>query len=368
MATQPTPLSDSLDEAAAFLRRFVVFPSDHHALAVALWVAHTHGIEWFDTTPYLGITSPQKGSGKTRLMEILEELCPDAWKVAEPSAAVLFRKIDAGKLTLLLDEMDGVFHSGSSGSDSAQALRAILNAGNRRGTVVPRAANFGNDLVDFEVFCPKALAGLRALPDTLADRSIPIPMTRRRRADRIERFRFREARAEAHGIRERVAASVAGHADELRDFRIEDSLGSLTDRRLEAWEPLIAVAEAAGGEWAARAREAAVAIHKAEADQSDLSDEMLLLQHIREAFENDDRLTTHDLLTTLRERDDGPWARAFDPSFDDDNLKSAQALATMLRPYGIKSKQVRAESPTDGPTRRQGYAMEDFADAWGRYL
>lgn len=296
-------------------------------------------------------------------MEILEELCRDSWKVAEPSAAVLFRKIERDKPTLLLDEMDGIFHAGSSSSDSAQALRAVLNAGNRRGTAVPRAANFGNDLVDFHVFCPKALAGLRQLPDTLADRSIPVPMSRRRRADRIERYRFRESRDEAHAIRERLAAAVESRMHKLHDFRIEDRLGSLSDRRLEAWEPLVAIAEAAGGAWPSIAREAAVAVHEAEAEQSDDSTELLLLRHLRELFGGTDRLATSDIIADLRDRDDGPWARIFDSSFDDDGLKAAQALAALLRPYRIESRQLRI-----GPGRSRGYTRESFADAWDRYL
>ena len=38
-------------------------------------------------------------------------------------------------------------------------------------------------------------------------------------------------------------------------------------------------------------------------------------------------------------------------------------LASLLRPYGIKSKQIRI-----GELNRRGYAAEDFVDDWKRYL
>ena len=66
-------LAAVLDQIVEFVRRFVVL-SDVQADAIALWVAHTHAVDAADATPYIAITSAEKRSGKTRLLEVLELL------------------------------------------------------------------------------------------------------------------------------------------------------------------------------------------------------------------------------------------------------------------------------------------------------
>ncbi|MDP8931865.1 MAG: hypothetical protein M3O70_25665 [Actinomycetota bacterium] len=73
-ALDDAALRDRLAAVEAFLRRFVVFADRHHAPAVALWTAHTHRLDAADSTPYLAVTAPEKRSGKTRLLEVLELL------------------------------------------------------------------------------------------------------------------------------------------------------------------------------------------------------------------------------------------------------------------------------------------------------
>ena len=70
----PQTLADALDAAAAFLRRFVAFSRPEHADVIALWAAHTHAIGRAETTGYLAVTSPEKGSGKTRTLEAVRLL------------------------------------------------------------------------------------------------------------------------------------------------------------------------------------------------------------------------------------------------------------------------------------------------------
>jgi hypothetical protein len=100
-------LSELLDELAGFVRRFVVM-SGAQADAIALWVVHTHTFDAAEATPYLAITSAEKRSGKTRLLEALELLVARPWLTGRASAAVLPRKVDAERPTLLLDESDRV--------------------------------------------------------------------------------------------------------------------------------------------------------------------------------------------------------------------------------------------------------------------
>ena len=66
--------------------------SEAQATAAALWIAHTHAFDAADATPYLSITSVEKESGKTRTLEVLDELVARPWLTGRVTAAVLARK------------------------------------------------------------------------------------------------------------------------------------------------------------------------------------------------------------------------------------------------------------------------------------
>jgi hypothetical protein len=124
----PIPdLASVMEEACEFDRRFTVFPEDYHPQVLALWNAHTWVFNRFDHTPYLHISSPVKRCAKTRVLKHIKPLSRDAWLVISPSPATLFRKIQVRCPTILLDELDTVFSK--KGSESAEAVRAVLNAG-----------------------------------------------------------------------------------------------------------------------------------------------------------------------------------------------------------------------------------------------
>ena len=65
----------------------------------------------------------------------------------------------------------------------------------------------GPDTVgNFSVYSAKALAGIGTLPATVADRSLPIRLKRRKRSEKVERLRRREAEQSGHALRDQVAA------------------------------------------------------------------------------------------------------------------------------------------------------------------
>jgi hypothetical protein len=148
--------AEILERVFQFIRRFVCL-SGPQARVVALWVVHTHVFDSGDATPYLAITSAEKQSGKTRLLEVLATLVAKAWLTGRVSAAVLICKIHAQRPTLLLDESDAAF---GGEKEYAEALRGVLNTGHRAGgsssCCVGQSANISYQ--DFSTFCPKAIA------------------------------------------------------------------------------------------------------------------------------------------------------------------------------------------------------------------
>lgn len=82
-----------LDNVYAFLGRFVAYPSEHARVAHTLWIAHTHAMDAFESTPRLAFLSPEPGSGKTRALEVTEPLVPRPVEAINVTPAYLFRKV-----------------------------------------------------------------------------------------------------------------------------------------------------------------------------------------------------------------------------------------------------------------------------------
>ena len=275
-----------------------------------------------------------------------------------------FRKINQDAPTLLLDEVDTIFSA--NGDENKEGLRALLNAGFVRGTMVPRCVGPNYALTDFDVFCPKALAGIGKLPDTVADRCIPIVMARRKPGEVIDKFRRRDAEVSARPI---TVALEAWGKDEavismLRAAHPEIP-SALSDRAADICEPLLAIADLAGGEWPEMSRSALAELFAGSA----VSDEDIgirLLTAIREIFQakHVDRISTKDLLDALIERDE-PWAAWWEADIMKGNTRGPAAkLARLLRPFGIIPETIR-ESDDSTP---KGYKLALYEDAFSRYL
>src|SRR5262245_31249631 len=217
-----------LKDVHTFLGRFVAFPSEHAMVAHTLWVAHTHLMDAWDSTPRIAFLSPEPGSGKSRAIEVTELLVPNPVEAVNVTPAYLFRKVGEAAPTILYDEIDTVF--GPKAKDNEE-IRGLLNAGHRRGAVAGRCVVRGKVVETEEIpaYCAVALAGLGGLPDTLLSRSIVVRMRRRAPGERIEPYRRRVNVAEGHRIREQIAAWAETITDKVRDAWPEMPRG-ITDR------------------------------------------------------------------------------------------------------------------------------------------
>jgi hypothetical protein len=356
-------LSDLLEAVHRFLTRYIVFRGEHQAVALSLFVAHSYAAEAADATPYVIVTSAEKRSGKSKLLEALDLLVRNAVQVAHISEAALYRTISEEMPTLLFDEVDTVF--GKNAGSQNEGLRGILNAGYRRGASVRRCVGEGKKMrvEKFDVFCPKVLAGIGQLPDTLSDRGIHIRLQRRSRGEHVDRFRPRMVEPDAADLRNALGEWALGALDGLRQASPELP-EALDDRGQDVWEPLLAIADRAGAEWPTKARCAAVGLAQGIVEEEPLS--VMLLGHIREAFGDSDRISTDDLLVALTGRDDAPWAEWWGQKVAEggDAVKGPAArLSRLLRPFEIKPRQFKE----DGDKRR-GYFREHLEPVWERYL
>jgi hypothetical protein len=347
-----------LGEIRELMCRFVVLPGDHEADTLALFVAHTHAIKSAHATPYLIVVSPERRAGKTLLLEVLEQMVSRAWRIVAVSEAAMFRKIAQDLPTLLLDEIDAIF---GSNSERTEPLRALLNAGNRPGASVARCVGQGDEVrvADFDVFCPKILAGIDngRLPDTIRDRGIELHMKRKTSAESVERFRLRHVAAEMEELRARLTAWVVGAEDELREADPELP-EALNDRAAEAWEPLLAIAGMAGHDWPARARAAAVALADGESEEATRGTRVL--GKLADAIADRQAVSTEEVLHGVNADDELPFGgwrdgRGLDP----------RTLARLLKPYGVRPRTVKLP---DGSTAKGYHRDGALEEAFARYL
>lgn len=345
-----------LDNIAEFLSRFIAYPSEHARIAHTLWIAHAHLMEAWESTPRIAFLSPEPGSGKSRCLELTELLVPRPVEAVNVTPAYLFRKVadPDGRPTILFDEIDTVF--GPKAKDNEE-IRGLLNAGHRRGAVAGRCVVRGK-LVETEeipAYCAVALAGLGGLPDTILTRSVVIRMRRRAPDEPIAPFRRREHGPEGHELRDALSAWAEGVEQRVTGAWPEMPVG-ITDRDADVWEPLLAVADVAGGDWPQKARVSAVTL-VTDAKESTPSLGVMLLADIRTVFGDETVLATETLLEGLNKLEESPWGDMKGKPLD------ARGLARRLKPYGINRTQVRTLMRSC-----KGYRREDFHDAWQRYL
>lgn len=349
-----------LDDARAFIARFCAFPNEHCLTAVTLWAAHSHSIEAFETTPRLALISPEPGSGKTRVLEVLDLIASEPMHCLSASPSALFRLLQDRRVTLLFDEVDTIFQRRGT-ADANEDLRALLNAGYRRGASIPRCVGPRHEVAQFPVFAAVALAGLGDMPDTIMSRSIIIRMRRRAPHEIVEPFRRRDHAPDGHEIREELAAWCADALSRLADAR-PDLPNGISDRPADVWESLLAIADEAGGDWPDRARDACLHLVEAAKDRKQ-SLGVRLLADLRTIFGDALALPTKTILSRLKAPEDNgleadaPWAELGGVGLTD------RKLAAILKSYGVGARKVKIDG-----VALQGFRREDLADPFARYL
>jgi hypothetical protein len=343
--------AELLDDLLATLTKYVAFLDQHSPVAVALWIATTHTLPAFEFAPRLVLTSPQKRCAKSRTLDIISGTCHKPLVSVNATVAAIYRSLGGEHPpTLIIDEADTLFGT-KRAAEQNEDLRALLNAGHQRGRPALRCVGPNQIPTEFSTFAMAALAGIGAMPDTITDRAINITMRRRASGEKVSQFRSRRDGPILEKLRGRLAAWAADHIEQLKTAEPEMPV---EDRAADTWEPLIAVADAAGGHWPETARAACKVLVDGAADiDEDKSHGVKLLVDIRSAFTEKEVsfLPSAELVSALRSIEESPWG-----DFDLNTSK----LAYRLREFGVKPERRNRNTV-------RGYSLEAFADAFARY-
>jgi uncharacterized protein DUF3631 len=361
---EPVDLAAVLEDLISAILLYVAMPHAT-AVAVALWIAHTWAYEAFRHTPRLAVTSAVRGCGKSTLLALLLLVCRRALKADNLRASGVYRLVEAlSPLTLLIDEADSFL-------PRDEELRGVLNSGFEAGGAVVRSVQRGGrwEPERLETFAPVALAAIGGLPPTLAGRALPIPLERRGPGEAVRRLRDPGAREDLEALGRRLARWAADEGGRLPpDPLVPEALG---DREADVSVPLLAVADAAGGRWPARARAALLEVFGARAAaEADADVGVLLLGDVRAIFGEAaaTRLASGEICAWLAGMEERPW-----PEFRRGRPITPTQLAAALHPFGIGPTTIRpgpgaeAGVPRKGEPKK-GYHAAAFREAWARYL
>jgi putative DNA primase/helicase len=340
-------LATILDEVVSLIREHIALTEDQ-AVTVALWIAHCHVHDAANCSPILAIQSPTMRSGKTSLLEIVEQLVPRGNLVSHASVAAIYR-FKGQKPTLLLDEADRyIRHTNGD-------LIAVLNAGHRRDsskilrTAETRRAGVKTFMPDvLDAWYPKAIASIGPLPDTVQDRSIVIHLLRKR-PDQQTRKVGPQCRNKAVKLNAQLGRWAAEKIRKIETLLTAHNVTDLflDDRAADNWDLMLGIADMAGVVWKDRARAAARTISQQTRDGDQASDVEALLSQIRLVFQGQqcETISAEELAGELVDLDGRPL--------------SAKRLASLLKPFGIASRKTRDCNI---------YRYADFEDVFARYL
>jgi hypothetical protein len=311
-----------------YITEQVYFTRDWQPVVVALWAMGTYLYRQFQSYGHLWFNSPTTHSGKTKLMDVLSTVCFDATEPQlDPTAAVLFRFPTSIGGTLLLDEIDRL------DPEKQSAVISVLNSYKSSGGVMRMLTKNKQYVVEkFNVYCPKVIAGINNLPETLQDRCIKIYLHRKRKSDHVRRFTpgmFYEMKPlrdqiNAWAVREGMQITSAYH----QGLKLPPEAD---DRLKDMMEPLFAIATMLPKWVNGTLTEATQRLAKdRRANEAESNAVVLGVQALRENFPEDEdrwRLRTDEALEIFKE--------------DVPGIETAGQAQALLRRFGLRSQRVR---------------------------
>lgn len=163
-------LGTTYEKIVGLLRFYCDLKEEYYSL-VAIWIIGTYLHDNFNSYPYLFINA-MRGSGKTRLLNLISCMAYNGKLIGSPTEAVLFR-LPKGS-TVCIDEFEGIMRKGN------ESLRELLNASYKKGmTIIRMKQKKGVDgtehvAEEFEPYKPICLANIWGMEEVLGDRCITL--------------------------------------------------------------------------------------------------------------------------------------------------------------------------------------------------
>lgn len=229
-------------------------PSEYRA--VALWIVLSYLHDVVNILPILLVTSPEEECGKSTLSELIYNLSNRPLGASNVSSAAIYRTIRDNCPTFIMDEADTYLKDD-------EVMRGIINSGHKRAfAFVIRVVNENGDTGQFSTWCPKVIAMISLPKRTILSRSVHIRLGRKPKGIKTEKLN-EEHYQEFQDLRRKTSRLADDIRDHVKMFKDE----SLDNRAGDNWQPLFAIAAAAGEEWLKEAKLDAQRISKKDAEE-----------------------------------------------------------------------------------------------------
>lgn len=352
---EPWPKSvdgaELLNDIVTYFEKFCVLPA-YTPDVLAVWCLQSWCYKLFDFAAIIAVWSPEPECGKGRVLDAAEKIVRHPFRTSNTSAAVLYHVINEGNVTGLIDEFDSI------SNEQREAVCNILKGGFQSNGMAHRMAERNGEqvVVNFSTYCPKMIATITMdkLDKATRSRTIGIHMQRKPRSQKVAKFR----RVDTVVLRRKCLRWVQDNAEAIKAVPPMDIDECATDRQEDVWEPLVAIARVAGGEWENQIRLAAQHLTHSGSDGATDTVSHQLLAALKLFFdEHGDRADTKTIVAALKEAGD----------FDDVNHGKGltpQYVARLLKPYGIEPRVQR----TGRKNQARGYSRDQCEQTFATYL
>lgn len=237
-------LKDVYREIEGFIKTYMWYPDERFHQLVSAWIMTTYVFNVFDTVGYLALIGTKR-TGKSRTLEILEQLCFNSTKADSMSDAYIYRIIERNRATLLFDEADSLRKTPDK---SVNERLEIIRSGYKRAGKVGRCEGESNSTVTFSTYSPKAIANVSGLEDALEDRVIYINVERKPKEVEIKKLIFRDLERTIQVIRNKLYFFGLQYSKWIAEVYREYRNDELEDREAEIWAGVLVVAQLIGQE------------------------------------------------------------------------------------------------------------------------
>lgn len=329
--------------------------TDAVKVAATLWILMTWVIPASHILPIAWINAPEKRCGKSTLLTLMSRMSKRSLPTSNITGSALFRSIEQYKPTLFIDEIDTFINDN-------EGIRGVLNAGHSRDNpYIIRCVGDDNEPVPFNVYGAKAISGIGKIPGTLIDRSISLTLQRKMKHETKKRVR---------DLPENVTNTIQSKLARWSDDNLQAVKNAkpvlpvtINDRAQDNWEILLKIALVLGDGWLERAYSACIETSGIENEELSLNEQLLLdIQTIYKS-RNAEKISRVDLITLLCLDPELPWS-----TFKDRKPITSHKFGSMLKEFRISSKTVRTVDLNGKEIRKQGYDINQFQDAFLRYL
>lgn len=346
-STKPNiDIEQLLDDIETQIMNHTILPKEARR-AVALWCVATYLINDFRLFPKLLITSPEKRCGKSTLLDLVHAISNKGFISSNMTSATIYRLIDQHQPTLIIDEADTFV------ANCTSDMTGIINSGHGKNRAyVSRCVGDGHEVQQFSTWTPMVLASIGDLQPTTMDRSIVIQIRRKKTSEPVVVIPFDLFDLSKQVREELLKWSMDNSSVIQANPYTPPNIGN--DRAADNWMPLFTIAALAGTNWLSKCSQAYNMLNTKE--EQGVS--TMLLSDIQSILKNNPKLSSADLVSELSKDNDNPWCE-----FKNGRPITQNALAMILKPYGIKPKAMRI-----GSLSLRGYELKQFTDTFDRYL